>query len=346
MKFIVLFTTTIILIAGKANAAYNCFIGQPVREAFIDGKHIINIPFDNTFTGDLKTIIANSSAPLDMYVNNIGKDFNPQCNGLDSYNSNIGPVYYQYAYANRQTPQTPLVTNVHGISQYVRFVADSCPSCPASIQFPRTAYNYISKNAKFGAFNAGLAGHFTLTLVKTGPVTKSGYIDSGIIATKSNRNEAAGSTFYKTATLAIRPNSIYINVLNCSLKQGTYNINLGDWYDTQFKKVGDTSSNIDIPIKLSCAAGTNIKVNVTSDAIDNAPTGKLSLRGSNKATGVAVQLLDNASNPIPLNTQWTQQNNVPESDYIFGWKARYIKTADKITPGSANATATVNIRYE
>ncbi|WP_321146990.1 fimbrial protein, partial [Providencia alcalifaciens] len=104
--------------------------------------------------------------------------------------------------------------------------------------------------------------------------------------------------------------------------------------------------NIDIPITLSCAAGTNIKVNVTSDAIDNASTGKLSLTGPNKATGIAVQLLNNTSNPITLNTQWTQQDNVPEGDYIFGWKARYIKTSNTVTPGTANTTATVNIRYE
>ncbi|MEX6175620.1 hypothetical protein AB6G03_01200 [Providencia hangzhouensis] len=31
---------------------------------------------------------------------------------------------------------------------------------------------------------------------------------------------------------------------------------------------------------------------------------------------------------------------------MFDWKARYIKTADNITPGTANASATVNIRYE
>ncbi|CAG9407706.1 fimbrial protein [Providencia alcalifaciens] len=345
MKIITLLTSTIILLfgIGKANAAYNCYSGQPIREAFIEGNHIITIPFDSTFTGNLETISSNSNVPLSFFVNNGGQDFNAQCKGLASRNPNIGTLYMQTAYANGYASQAPFATNILGISQYVRFPSIACPTCESSKYFPYVAW--IADSSAFG-IEHGSPAKFTLTLVKTGPVTKSGYINSGMIATKSNRNAAAGATFYRNATLSIRPNSIYINVLNCSLKQDTYDIKLGDWYDTQFKNIGDTSSNIDIPITLSCAAGTNIKVNVTSDAIDNASTGKLSLTGSNKATGIAVQLLNNASNPIALNTQWTQQDNVPEGDYIFGWKARYIKTSNTVTPGTANASATVNIRYE
>ncbi|WP_449720030.1 fimbrial protein, partial [Actinomadura verrucosospora] len=59
-----------------------------------------------------------------------------------------------------------------------------------------------------------------------------------------------------------------------------------------------------------------------------------------------IQLLDKNNNPIKLNTKNSLQNNVPAGDYMFNWKARYIKTADNITPGTANASATVNIRYE
>ena len=148
------------------------------------------------------------------------------------------------------------------------------------------------------------------------------------------------------AKIAI-PSNFRITLASCTINGvDTHNINLGDWDDKKFKNIGDTSNNVDIPIALSCVANTNIKVNVTSDAIDNASTGKLSLTGANKATGIAVQLLNNSSNPIALNTQWTQQDNAPEGDYIFGWKARYIKTSNTVTPGTANASATVNIRYE
>ncbi len=129
-------------------------------------------------------------------------------------------------------------------------------------------------------------------------------------------------------------------------KNSVPTINLGDWYDTQFPTVGSTSTNINIPITLNCMAGTNIKATVTSSKYEDTATGKLALTGPDSATGVAIQLLDKNNNPIKLNTLNSLQNNVPAGDYMFDWKARYIKTADNITPGTANASATVNIRYE
>lgn len=160
-------------------------------------------------------------------------------------------------------------------------------------------------------------------------------------------NSSPAST-WNVSLLSIPASAIKINVLSCSLKnnKNTYDINMGDWYDTQFKNINDTQGTVAIPIALSCLAGTNIKVTVTSDTIDNAANGRLGLTGADKATGIAVQLLNNAGTPIVLNQKLTQQDNVSQGDYIFGWKARYIKTAATITPGTANANATVNIRYE
>ncbi|WP_272666057.1 fimbrial protein [Providencia sp. PROV174] len=340
-----LLSVVLLIINNKSNAAYDCFKGQPVRAAYISGTHKINVPFDRNFTGNLKTIKATSSVPLDMYVNNSGKDYNSQCKNLATTNSNTGNVYFQYLYANGQTSQTPLKTNILGVSQYVRFVANHCPSCSSSLTFPHVAY--INGNNKYDS-TPWIPAYFTLTLTQTGKVTKSGYIDSGLIATKGNRNAAAGSAYHLNTTLSIQPNSIYINVLNCSLNQSVYNINLGDWYDTQFKNTGDTSEMIDIPISLKCNPETNINVTVKSTNGSSSPTaGWLNLASDgNSAKGIAIQLLDNNNNPITLDKKFTQATNVSEGDYIFNWKARYIKTTDKITPGSANASATVNIRYE
>nr|ELR5070278.1 type 1 fimbrial protein [Providencia rettgeri] len=223
-------------------------------------------------------------------------------------------------------------------------VARHCPSCTASIYFPYSG----TASVTYGSPNLGKPSYFTLTIKQTGKVIKSGYIDSGLIATKGNRNAAAGPVYHLNSTLSIQPNSIYINVLNCSLNQSVYNINLGDWYDTQFKNTGDTSEMIDIPISLKCNPETNINVTVKSTNGSSSPTGGwLNLASDgNSAKGIAIQLLDNNNNPITLDKKFTQATNVSEGDYIFNWKARYIKTADKITPGSANASATVNIRYE
>lgn len=186
-----------------------------------------------------------------------------------------------------------------------------------------------------------------IKIQKTGQVTTSNTIRSGQVAQLTQKNQTPIGTWYLT-TLNMPANAIRINVLSCSLKnnQSIYNIDMKDWYDTQFPDIGSTSTPVDIPITLTCAAGTNIKATVTSSKYEDTATGKLGLTGANTATGVAIQLLDKNNNPIKLNTTNNLQNNVPAGDYMFNWKARYIKTAANITPGTANASATVNIRYE
>lgn len=205
-------------------------------------------------------------------------------------------------------------------------------------------------NTIFGPSTTGWRidnNQWVFEVIKTKQVITSGYIKSGDVASLTITNSSPTST-WNVSSLSIPSNAIKINVLGCSLKnnQNTYNINMRDWYDTQFKNINDTQGTVNIPIALSCLSGTNIKVTVTSDTIDNAATGRLGLVGADKATGIAIQLLNNAGTPIALNQKFTQQDGVTQTDYIFGWKARYIKTAATITPGTANANATVNIRYE
>lgn len=188
---------------------------------------------------------------------------------------------------------------------------------------------------------------WTVKIIKTGQVTQSGSLKLGEVAKAVQNNTAPRNTTWNLTSLFLPLNAIRINSLKCSTKSSSYNINMGTWYDTQFKNIGDVSKNVDIPITLSCAAGTNIKATVTSSAgyID-VNTGKLKLSGTNPATGIGIQLLDKNNNPIKLNTKNSLQNQVASGDYIFGWKARYIKTGSTITPGSANSIATVNILYE
>lgn len=189
--------------------------------------------------------------------------------------------------------------------------------------------------------------YWTVKILKTGRVTESGSVNWGMLAKVVQNNTLPRNSTWNISSLYLPLNAIRVNSLKCTTKSSSYNVNMGTWYDTQFKNIGDVSKNIDIPITLSCAAGTNIKATVTSSAgyID-INTGKLKLSGTNAATGIGIQLLDKNNNPIKLNTKNSLQNQVASGDYIFGWKARYIKTGSTITPGSANSIATVNILYE
>ncbi|MEY0232486.1 fimbrial protein [Providencia manganoxydans] len=286
-------------------------------------SRVFTIQYDDTTVRNLDTLtVSYSSSTLNTYAPNSGE---------------CGPSYLRGNYVNGWTPDANKVaaTNIPGIGIVVQ---------TASIG------NF---NSSFGPAGAGqhswqvYTTSWTIVIKKTGVVTTTGSLKSGTVARLTQTNPAPYNSTWNLANLNMPANAIQIKVLSCSLKNSVPVINMGDWYDTQFKNIGDTSTDVDIPITLSCLQGTNIKATVTATSgVNNASQGQLALSGTNKATGVAIQIVDKAGKPIPLGTKNTVQNNVPNGDYIFGWKARYIKTANSITPGPANATATVNIRYE
>ncbi|AWS49698.1 MULTISPECIES: fimbrial protein [Providencia] len=292
---------------------------------------------------------------------------------LNNKLANIPAAVYNVQYDDN-TPRDlgSLSANFSSTSQWVASDSSSCATSYLTGSFinswspnaNKVALSNISgigisvTTAGIGAFNATwdknnanyniLTTHWSITVKKLGSVTQGGTLRAGNVARLTATYRAPTNVTWTLTTLNMPTNAIRINVLSCSLKnnQSTYNIDMQDWYDTQFPNIGSTSTPVNIPITLTCAAGTNIKATVTSSKYEDTATGKLGLTGTNSATGVAIQLLDKNNNPIKLNTTNNLQNNVPAGDYMFNWKARYIKTADNITPGTANASATVNIRYE
>ncbi|HHR5901548.1 TPA: fimbrial protein [Providencia alcalifaciens] len=287
-----------------------------------------NIPYDDLSTRDLETITIpyGNGAYLDT----------PTITARD-----CGATYLYGRFLSPWVPSSNRIapSNLSGISVSVRTAA------------PVTGGGWF--NETYPPPADGLSGfrishtNWDIVIKKTGQVTQSGSLTAGNIAYLYQTNtRPSNSTWYLT-TLNIPSNSIKINVLSCSLKSPSYNIDMGDWYITQFNGVGSTSASVSIPIVLTCKPGTNIKATVTSNAgYQDALTGKLKLEGSGQANGIAIQLLDKNNSPIRLNFLNSLQNNVPAGDYIFNWKARYVQTATTITPGTANSSAMINIQYE
>lgn len=240
--------------------------------------------------------------------------------------------------ARYQAPWTnvnPSPSNISGVAIDVGYITgqSSFYSLPHTIQ--------SSASTRWDGFT------WVVNIKKTGRVMSSGVIRNGIISA-INKNIADSTMVLGISTLNFRSN-FRIVVTSCSLKNNTssHNINMKDWFDGDFPNIGSVSDSIDIPIALTCQAGANVKATVTSSAgYADANTGKLNLTGSNSAKGIAIQLLDKDRNPIKLNSQISLQNDVPAGDYLFNWTARYIRTGDKITLGTANSTATVNIQYQ
>ncbi|MEQ5236980.1 fimbrial protein [Proteus terrae] len=285
---------------------------------------VYSIQYDDMGTRVLDEFRINyKNGPINTFSGNNGKCGNSIISGF---------------YVNGWVPNANKIvqTNIPGIGMKVYF------NNIGAINF-----DWVSKSTEVGKTFHMTNPSWRVQIIKTGQVTQSGSLKLGEVAKAVQNNTAPRNTTWNLTSLFLPLNAIKINSLKCTTKSSSYNVNMGTWYDTQFKNIGDVSKNVDIPITLSCAAGTNIKATVTSSAgyID-VNTGKLKLSGTNSATGIGIQLLDKNNNPIKLNTKNSLQNQVASGDYIFGWKARYIKTGSTITPGSANSIATVNILYE
>ncbi|MGL6017133.1 MAG: fimbrial protein [Gibbsiella quercinecans] len=82
-------------------------------------------------------------------------------------------------------------------------------------------------------------------------------------------------------------------------------------------------------------------------AVGLSDSGVMALGDSSSATGLGVQLLDSNENAIPLATPFkVAAYPLSSSNIVTQFYARYYQTADKVTGGSANATATYTISYQ
>lgn len=85
------------------------------------------------------------------------------------------------------------------------------------------------------------------------------------------------------------------------------------------------------------------------DTVIDAANGVLGLTvDAASATGVGLQLLDSAGKPMPLATNVALSNALEAGTRSLNipLAARYLQTADKVTPGKANAVATYTLIYQ
>ncbi|MTC59569.1 fimbrial protein [Providencia rustigianii] len=274
----------------------------------------------------------NSSRDLGVFVIRFANDY---VNTFSEKNGLCGQARIHASYINGWTPNLNKIapTNIPGVNVEIRALGIG------ALDFYG---EYPIANRLTWTIDSP---RWVFVLKKRGRVTQSNTLRSGAIArlTQENPNHIN----WNISTLNIPLNAVRVNVAQCSTKSNNYTVNLGDWYDTQFKNIGDVSASVNIPITLNCAAGTNIKTTITSSAgyVDT-ETGKIKLSGNNSATGIAIQLLNGNNIPIKLETKNNTVSKLPAGDYKLNWKARYIKISNKITPGKANSTAIVNITYE
>ncbi|MFU0919846.1 fimbrial protein [Kluyvera sichuanensis] len=181
----------------------------------------------------------------------------------------------------------------------------------------------------------------TIEFVKIGRIS-AGVLPAGIIAQyRAITNVGNMQTMYE-----IYMNSVVVNASGCTVTTSSENIYLGEYRTTDFENIGSTSESQPINISLDCNLGT--KVNTTISAIaDSTQPGTIKLsEGEEIATGVGVQLLDKNNTPLNIGSQFLIDTVDTEGQYTINWSSHYIKTAEKMTPGIANAVATISFNYE
>ncbi|HBO22560.1 MAG TPA: pilus assembly protein [Providencia sp.] len=134
-----------------------------------------------------------------------------------------------------------------------------------------------------------------------------------------------------------------VEVNNANKNEGT--IQLGTWMSNSFDKVGEKTDAIPFLIGLSGCPATLNQAIVTFSGTANSDNPEL--YNVDKATGVGIGLSsDNVGSTYyqpnsPAGSIDLSKGNKGEKEYF----ARYVTTADAVTPGTANADVTVTIKY-
>ncbi|MFL4290576.1 fimbrial protein [Enterobacter asburiae] len=223
-------------------------------------------------------------------------------------------------------------TNVKGIG--VRFSSGNY------FENPTNTFSYTAQ-ASYVEWWGG-----KIELIVTGPVA-SGSLTPGVLGVVMLQDSDGVYRDGLTTTLLDGT----ISVLACSITTPQLTFPIGDISAATFgSTVGTTPAGAQNTqnLGLNCDPGAN--VNVSLSGIQNpdvATTSVLALTGQGNtgtAKGVGVQLLYNGT-PFTLNTR-LPLNVATGGQQAFPLTARYYQTQATVEPGTANASATLNLTYQ
>lgn len=203
--------------------------------------------------------------------------------------------------------------------------------------------------------NSTSAGTFTVewhyALIKTASTTATGYMTINPFSSRGLQCiDSAGATVISPSIQANAVGIIAtIATAACGVTTTSINVSMGDAKRTSFTGLGSTSSAQNFTIPLSCNKATKVSISISPGASGayNTASGILNIDPANsgvKATGIGIQLLYN-NVPLPLNTVTNVGSVTAASTFNVPLSARYYQTANTVTAGSANGTATFVMTY-
>lgn len=234
-------------------------------------------------------------------------------------------------------------TNVEGIGMKFHRGGEISMTYPHTFVTPRNN-NYSFASSKF-----------TLTLVKTAPITGSGTVASGIYTTYGDRR--APPTFLRTYLSA---NAITVVSPSCQITSGVnQNVNLDPIKRTQLTGRDTWANETPFSIRLRCNGGVSLSgqanVNLVfsgSKATTTQVNGVLANESpKNAAKGIGIQVVNrNDRSPINFNgkTKYivAKLTNNKDKDIELNYLARYFQHDEVTTPGEVYAKMRFDITYD
>ncbi|MGV2287767.1 fimbrial protein [Trinickia sp. YCB016] len=132
----------------------------------------------------------------------------------------------------------------------------------------------------------------------------------------------------------------------CTLDSKSLEVPMGTVSADSYATAGTTGRSVPFHIDLSnCNAALNgVAVELTGTA-DADKSQLLSVNGGpDSAKGIAIELLDQKDKSVPINST-ADEYALNEGANALDFKARYVSTADTVTPGDANGTAQFFLKY-
>ncbi|MBD2785569.1 fimbrial protein [Xenorhabdus sp. DI] len=211
---------------------------------------------------------------------------------------------------------------------------------PRIVERPSTC-NTSSYSHRNGQLYCGRTwGYLTVQLIKIAPTTGSGDTHRQVLTRARLGNGITVNTFYLENT--------HIITQGCSLKQNTTFVNMGDIRKSEFRGIYSTAGDKSFELGLDCDANLNVQVLLDGRPAKNNANNIWALDYSSDnvtATGVGLQILYR-NRPISMRAPFVSGSTQSGGYIQIPLSARYIQTDTRITPGKADATATVTLTYQ
>ncbi|MBK5413468.1 fimbrial protein [Pseudomonas sp. TH31] len=207
---------------------------------------------------------------------------------------------------------------------------------------------WTQKSLNDGSAPRGIRGIGTSVFTDTFELIKLGDITSAVspswvldYAYRGQNNVDRGRLYSNTASAR------NMQIVACSVTNTSIPIDMGRAKISEFSGVSSTARERSVIIPLDCDANTRVNITLDGTPHSSGAAGVLALNPSptqTVASGVGVQLLHNGA-PVTFRTPIAAGTAVIDGAYSIPLTARYYQTADPITEGQANSTATFTMSY-